>query len=319
MRGPADAAPRPGVVRYLVFPEHAGLRLDQGAAELTGLPRRRVRALADDGRVWLNGKAVRVVSRQLRMSDVVDVVAADEPLAGPRPLPRPLSIVHDDGWMVAVDKPAGVAAQPPRQRAPGELTAQELLALQIAARDGRRFEPLLIHRLDRITTGVLLFARQHDAARALSRAWAEGRAEKRYLAVVCGDPGDAPRSVDAPIGPDAVTPGRFRTGRGGRPARTEIRRVAAAGGYALVEVRPLTGRTHQVRVHLAHVGFPVAGDALYGGGGNAPRPFLHAHLLTVPHPRDRRRVRLEAAVPADMAAFLAAHGLSGVSKEEGRG
>ncbi len=301
--------PRPGVVRYLVLPEHAGLRLDQGAAELSGLARRRVRALADDGRLWLNGKAVRVLSRRLRTADVVDVVAGEEALADPRALPPPLAVVYEDGWVAAVDKPAGVASQPPRERAPGELTAQERLALQVAARDGRRFEPLLIHRLDRLTTGVLLFARQHEAARALARAWAEGRAEKRYLALVLGDPGEGPRTVDAPIGPDAAVPGRFRVGRGGRPARTEIRRLAASGGYALVEVRPLTGRTHQVRVHLAHAGFPVAGDALYGGGGGAPRPFLHAAALTVPHPRDRRRLHLRAPVPSDMAAFLAAHGL----------
>ncbi len=310
MSGPAGGEPQSGLVRYLVRPELAGLRLDQGAAELTGLARRRVRALADEGRLWLNGKAVRVVSRQLHTSDVVDVVAGDEALAPPRPLPDAIAVLYEDGWLVAVDKPAGVASQPPRRRAPGELTAQERLALQLAARDGRRSEPLLIHRLDRITTGVLLFARQHDAARALARAWGEGRAEKRYLALVSGDPGAGTRTVDAPIAPDHAVAGRFCVGRGGRPARTEVRRVAEADGYALVEVRPLTGRSHQVRVHLAHAGFPVAGDRLYGGSGAVPRPFLHAAVLTVPHPRGRRRVRVEAPIPPDMAAFLAAHGMN---------
>jgi 23S rRNA pseudouridine1911/1915/1917 synthase len=297
------------VVRYLVLPDHAGLRLDQGAAALTGLPRRRVRALAAEGRLWLNGKAVRVVSRQLQVADVVDIVHDDDALVDTQPLPQPLAIIHEDGWLVAVDKPVGVASQPPRKRAPGELTAQELLALQLAARDGRRFEPLLFHRLDRLTTGVLLFACQHDAARALTRTWAEGRADKRYLAVVRADPGEALRVVTGPIAPDTTAPGRFRVSRGGRPARTEVRRLAASGAFALVEVHPLTGRTHQVRVHLAHAGFPVVGDALYGGGSGAPRPFLHAWRLALPHPKDGTRLRLEAPVPPDMATFLAAHGL----------
>jgi len=305
----ADTEPRPGVVRYLVLPDHAGLRLDQGAAALTGLPRRRVRALAAEGRLWLNGKAVRVVSRQLQVADVVDIVHDDDALVDTQPLPQPLAIIHEDGWLVAVDKPVGVASQPPRKRAPGELTAQELLALQLAARDGRRFEPLLFHRLDRLTTGVLLFACQHDAARALTRTWAEGRADKRYLAVVRADPGEALRVVTGPIAPDTTAPGRFRVSRGGRPARTEVRRLAASGAFALVEVHPLTGRTHQVRVHLAHAGFPVVGDALYGGGSGAPRPFLHAWRLALPHPKDGTRLRLEAPVPPDMATFLAAHGL----------
>jgi 23S rRNA pseudouridine1911/1915/1917 synthase len=297
------------VVRYLVLPDHAGLRLDQGAAALTGLPRRRVRALAAEGRLWLNGKAVRVVSRQLQVADVVDIVHDDDALVDTQPLPQPLAIIHEDGWLVAVDKPVGVASQPPRKRAPGELTAQELLALQLAARDGRRFEPLLFHRLDRLTTGVLLFSCQHDAARALTRTWAEGRADKRYLAVVRADPGEALRVVTGPIAPDTTAPGRFRVSRGGRPARTEVRRLAASGAFALVEVHPLTGRTHQVRVHLAHAGFPVVGDALYGGGSGAPRPFLHAWRLALPHPKDGTRLRLEAPVPPDMATFLAAHGL----------
>jgi len=307
--GPADASPSPGVVRYLVYPDHAGMRLDQGAAALTALSRRRVRSLADAGRLWLNGKAIRVVSRELHTADVVDVLQGDETLAVPRPLPPRLAVLHEDGWLVAIDKPPGVTSQAPRQRAPGELTAQERVALQLAARDGRRAETMLVHRLDRITTGVLLFARQHEAARALSRTWAEGRAEKRYLAVVCGDPGAAVRDVDAPISPDRITPGRFCVTARGRPARTEIRRLAVSRGYALVEVRPLTGRTHQVRVHLAHAGFPVAGDSLYGGGGSVPRPFLHAAVLTIPHPRDRRRLRLEAPLPADMAGFLSDHAL----------
>ena len=296
------------MVRYVVPPRLAGERLDQGAAALSELPRRRVRALAAEGRLWLNGRAVRVLSRTLHLGDVVDILAAGEALLVP-PAPAGLTILHEDGWLVAIDKPAGAASQPPRRRTEGELTAQERLVLQLSLREGHRVEALLFHRLDRLTTGVLVFARQHAAARALARTWAEGRAVKRYLAVVRGDPGAEELDLAGPIATDPVLAGRFRVARGGRPARSRVRRLTAAGGLALVEVHPLTGRTHQVRVHLADAGCPVAGDALYGGGSGVPRPFLHAWRLTLPHPDGGAPLRLEAPLPDDMVAFLAAHGL----------
>ena len=105
-------------------------------------------------------------------------------------------------------------------------------------------------------------------------------------------------------------PGRYCVARNGKPATTEVRLIAAVAEFSLLEVRPLTGRTHQVRVHLAEVGFPVAGDALYGGAGGVPRPFLHAWRLTFPHPRTGRQLRLEAPIPPDMRGFLAGLGVA---------
>jgi len=306
----APTAPRPGVVRYVVHPEVAGQRLDQGLATLTGIARRRVRALVAEGRLWLNGKPSRVLSRQLHLADVLDVVPEDEVLAPPPVAPPALPILYEDGWLVAVDKPAGLTTQPPRKRAPGEMTAHERVLLQLAAREGKQVNVLLFHRLDRLTTGVLVFARQHDAARALAKIWASGIVEKRYLALVYGDPAEGPRKISGAIAHDPLVPGRFRVARGGKPASTEVRLLARLGELSLVEVRPLTGRTHQVRVHLAAAGFPVAGDALYGGGGGVPRPFLHAWRLTLSHPRTGKQLRLEAPLPADLQRFLAGLGVS---------
>ena len=303
-------APKPGVVRYVVRPELAGQRLDQGLAALAVIPRRRVRALVADGRLWLNGKATRVLSRRLHLADVLDVVPEDEALAPPPAAPPALPILHEDGWLVAVDKPAGLTTQPPRRRAPGELTAHERVLLQLAAREGKRAEVLLFHRLDRLTTGVLVFARQRDAARALARIWGSGAAHKQYLALLHGELGKKLRTISGAIAPDSLVPGRFRTARSGKPATTEVRLLARLAEFSLVEVRPLTGRTHQVRVHLAEAGFPVAGDALYGGAGGVPRPFLHAWRLTFPHPRTGRQLRLEAPVPPDMRGFLAGLGVA---------
>ncbi len=287
----------------------AGERLDRAVAGLAGVPRRRARVLVEAGRAWLNAVSVRVLSRAVVTGDVIDVIPEGETLAPPPELPPALEIIHEDGWLVAVNKPPGLASQAPRERRPGELTAPESLALQLAARDGKRSELLLFHRLDRITSGILVLARHHDSARALAAAWAAGKAEKTYLAVVRGDPGREPITVADRIGRDRLAPGRFRADRTGKPAKTLLRRLSAASGLALVEARPLTGRSHQVRVHLAETGTPVAGDRIYAGGSGTPRPFLHAWRLKLPHPRDGAPLRLEAPLPADMREFLAAHGL----------
>jgi len=305
----------PGVTRLIVTPDVAGLRLDQAIAGLCGLSRRQVRAVIAAGGVWLNARPSRVLSRPVVVADVIDVLGQNAPpTPAAAPLPR-LRILFDDGWLLAVDKPAGLACQPPRQRAPGEWTVHELAAARLAARDGRRGELLLIHRLDRVTTGVLIFARQHDAARALATAWGSGTVRKRYLAIVAGDPGEEPRVVAAPLGADRLVPGRQRVAKSGRDACSEIIPLARGGALGLVEIRPLTGRTHQVRVHLAHLGCPVAGDTLYGGGsppGKDPsvaRPFLHAWRIDLPHPRTGRTISIAAPLPPDMVVALATAGI----------
>lgn len=294
----------------MVWPAHGGDRLDVAFAALAGLPRRRARVAIAEGLVWVNGAPVRVLSRPLHTGDVVDAIGQGDSLAPPAPLPALLPLLHEDGWLIGIDKPAGLASQPRREPASGELSACELLALQLALRDGARQQIALFHRLDRITSGVMVFPRHHQASAALAATWRAGRVEKRYLAVVRGDPGGRPVVVERAVGRDPLSPGRARTDRRGNPATTRVARLALAGGFALVEARPLTGRMHQVRVHLAELGCPVAGDTLYGGGHGVPRPYLHAWRLALPHPRDGRRLELVAPVPADMAAFLAAHNLS---------
>lgn len=298
------------MARYLVFPELHGSRLDVGVAALSGLPRRRVRADAQAGEVWINGSPTRVLSHTLQTGDVVDVIAHGRTLREPAEPPVRLTLLHRDGFLVAVDKPAGLATQSPRRRRVGEFTVHELITLQLAFELGQRPDLTLVHRLDRITTGVLIFAAHRDASRALTTAWHGAAVDKRYLAVVSGSVRRAAFSVDAPIARDPLAPGRYRVDRRGRPARSEVTVVSQSHGVALVEVRPLSGRTHQVRVHLAEAGIPVAGDRLYGGSAGAPRPFLHAWRLSLPHPASHERLRLEAPLPDDMVAHLARMGLA---------
>lgn len=300
---------RAGVSRYLVGPAVARSRLDQGVAELTGLSRRRARALVAEGFIWVNGKACRVASKLLQLGDVVDVLPTPEGLLPPTPPPQPLPLLFEDGWVVAVDKPPGMLTQPAPERLPGELSAVEHVGLQLAFREGHRIELKVVHRLDRIASGVLVFAKHHDAAAVLSRAFAGRAVDKVYLAVVSGSP-PGETTISAPILADPLLPGRFRIGAGGKKAVTRIRLLAQAGGLSLVEVRPLTGRTHQLRVHLASVGCPIVGDTLYGSTVEAPRPLLHAARLRLPHPRDGKQLELSAPWPLDFVAFCRTHGLS---------
>jgi 23S rRNA-/tRNA-specific pseudouridylate synthase len=186
----------------VVWPAHGGERLDVAFAALAGLARRRARLLISEGRVWVNGAPVRVLSRPLHTGDILDVIERGEPLAAPAPLPARLPLLHEDTWLIAVDKPAGLASQRRREPAPGELAAIELLALQLALRDGARQQLALFHRLDRITTGVMVFPRHHQASAALAASWREGRVEKRYIAVIRGDPGGRPAVVERAIGRD---------------------------------------------------------------------------------------------------------------------
>jgi len=167
----------------------------------------------------------------------------------------------------------------------------------------------VVHRLDRVASGLLLFAKHHDAAAACSQAFASGEVEKVYLAVVAGNPNDQ-GTIAAPVAPDPLLPGRFLVAPGGKKAVTRFRVLARGERCCLLEVRPETGRSHQIRVHLASIGCPIVGDSLYGAHQPAPRPLLHAWRLALPHPKDRHRLLLEAPLPGDLLAFCRTHALA---------
>jgi 23S rRNA pseudouridine1911/1915/1917 synthase len=201
----------------------------------------------------------------------------------------PERLLHVDGDLVVVDKPAGVPAQP--TRATDRWT---LPALAEAATGG----PIrIVHRLDRETSGVTVLAASDRAAAALSAAFAGGAVEKTYLALCARAPDPPGGRVDEPIG--------------GQPAATRYRTLAVGAAAALVEAHPETGRTHQVRIHLAGAGAPLLGDRRYGGPARIGdveigRVMLHAVRLAVPHPATGAPVTFEAPVPADFAALAAA-------------
>ena len=317
------------MVRLVVRPEHASTRLDQFLAAATPLSRRRARLLIADGVVRRNGEVVRMQGKALAVGDVIELSAAE---LGDFTLwtPPPVDVLLDDGWIVAVNKSAGVLSQPAEERdarparrdavtqgnppasaelsrssvATRELAMDEWLLLRLAWQEGRPAILRLVHRIDRNTTGVLLFARRPEATAPLARAWRDGRVERGYLAIVEGEPAWESREVEAPIARVAGDAWRFEVSPRGERAATSVRVRSAADGIALVECLLRTGRTHQARVHLAHLGHPVMGDRLYGARRDASRPLLHAAWLALPHPRDGAMTRIEAPLPADFMSRL---------------
>jgi RluA family pseudouridine synthase len=255
---------------------------------------------------------VRDAAALLRGSETVDVYLRGGPSAGALEEER---VLLCDEHVLGIDKPAGVLAQEGKS---GGASLLELAAQMLRARH-ETATVLLVHRLDRGTTGATVLARTRSAQSALLAEFREGRVEKEYLALCAGEPRSDEGMIDLALGPDRSVPGKRRVDPGGEPAQTRYHVVERFRGGALVAAFPLTGRTHQVRVHLASLGLPLAGDARYGGprfltSANGERfelqrPLLHSSSLRVRHPVSGS-VSLVTRAPQDLsdaAQFLRIH------------
>jgi 23S rRNA pseudouridine1911/1915/1917 synthase len=285
----------------------AGERLDRVVAMLTGLPRAEVSGLVDAGRVRLSGQVVTTRSRKVRAGDVVEI---DVPVAeDARPGPDPgvdVPVVYEDADIVVVDKPAGLVVHPGAGHAAGTLVNGLLARYPDMAAAGDPARPGIVHRLDRGTSGLLVAARTPAAHGGLVEMMAGRRVERRYLALVGGEVASPAGVVDAPVGRSARHPTRMTVSVAGRPARTRYEvRERLPGPATLLECSLETGRTHQIRVHLAAIGHPVAGDPTYGGLPLSARPFLHAHALAFDHPVTGQRLSFASPLPDDLEQVLA--------------
>ena len=275
----------------------AGERLDRFVAARGGISRGLARRALDAGGVFLDGRRCKVAGRSLRAGQRV-VVNLEEggrvPTSGPA-LDRG-RLLHADADLAALDKPAGLPSQ-------ATLTGDRGTLPDLAARLlGGEVE--IVHRLDRETSGVVVLARTRKAAAALAEAFRRGTPEKTYLALCARSPEPPEGRIDAPIGKDPRRAGSRRVAPGGDAAATRYRTLASGPGAALVEARPETGRTHQIRVHLAHLGAPLLGDPRYGGprrvgGVEVHRVMLHAFRLEIAHPATGETMTFEAPVPED--------------------
>ncbi len=286
-----------------------GERLDLFIARrLSELTRSRVRKLIDEGAVSIDGETPRKAGVKLTAGQRVRVSPPPPKPSTLQPEPMSLSIIYEDGDLLVIDKPAGLAVHPSPGHSSHTLVNGILAHCPDLSGIGGEGRPGIVHRLDKDTSGLIIVAKNDAAHVSLSRQLKERKVEKTYLALVEGRIEPAEGIIDAPIGRDPRHRKRMAVVDRGRDARTRYRLLREVAGRSLVEVRPETGRTHQIRVHLASIGFPICGDALYGRGA-APaglaRQFLHAHRLVFRHPATGERLELEAPLAEDLAAALA--------------
>jgi 23S rRNA pseudouridine1911/1915/1917 synthase len=290
--------------RFSVAEADAGSRLDRALAGREEIASRSLaERLLREGAVRIDG-AVRPKSHKLELGSVVEVQ-----LPGPAPAlaPEPVSvaIVHEDEHLLVLDKPAGLVVHPGAGEKTGTLAGQ-LLTLGAAGGDDPE-RPGIVHRLDRDTSGLLVVARSQEAYAALQDAIRQRELERRYVALVRGRPRSLRGRIAAPIGRDRRDPTRRSLDTDEpRDAVTHFEVRETLAEHALLEVTLETGRTHQIRVHLAAIELPVAGDAQYGVRGDLglARQFLHAHRLRFRHPITGDEIDVTSPLPPDLAAAL---------------
>jgi 23S rRNA pseudouridine1911/1915/1917 synthase len=288
------------------------------ARRLPALSRARLQALIEAGHVLLDGARPRASAR-MRAGQVAVVHVPAPAAAEPQAERIPIEVVHEDPHLLVVNKPAGLVVHPGAGTARGTLVNALLGQVSDLSGVGGVLRPGIVHRLDKGTSGLLVVAKDDATHRALVRQFAGRTVEKEYVALVLGSPSRPEGKIDAPIGRDPVHRQKMsvRAPRG-REALTSWRVAERLDGAALLRVRIHTGRTHQIRVHLASIGHPVAGDAVYGGTRtpssrraasreallSLERPALHAARLEFTHPARGERLSFEAPLPADLVAVL---------------
>ncbi len=294
----------------------SGLRLDRAVAARLALPRNQIQEWIRAGHLTVDGVAQPKPGHLLRAGERLawNPPARAESRVVPEAGDLQLLFLDDD--LIALDKPAGLTVHPGAGQSVGTLVHRLLARFPEIAGVGGPGRPGIVHRLDKGTSGAMVVARTAEAYRALTADFAARRIEKRYLAIVHGTPKLSQGVIEAPIGRHAVERKRMTVRADGRPAITRYRTIAAAAGLSLLELEILTGRTHQIRVHLKYLRHPIVGDSTYGearhrelavGPGRIARSFarpaLHSWRLGLEHPRSRVPIRVEAPLAEDMRAL----------------
>lgn len=304
----------PDVRRIIVPIELHGSRLDTILAKLAPHhSRSRWQNIIREGLVNLNGRTVTKASQKLASCDSIEW---QEPIARPIelvPEPRPLRVLYEDSHILVLDKPAGIVIHP----APGHEAGTLVHALLHHCPDlrgvGGKTRPGIVHRLDRDTSGALVVAKHEEAHRQLAEQFKSRQVKKEYLALVHGQPEPPTSTIETLIGRNPSRRARMsaRVPRG-RFARTHYQTLASSSIGSLLLVRIETGRTHQIRVHMAHIGHPIVGDAMYSSRTvvnrnlGADRQMLHAWKLAFSHPATLEPLEFESPVPPDFKTVMRA-------------
>lgn len=289
----------------LLKADSAGVRLDLFIVQkLPELSRSFIQKLIESGHITLNGKPARA-SLKLKEGDEVSIVI-------PPPEPSellaeniPINILYEDDDLLVVDKPVGMTTHPAPGNPTHTLVNALLSHLPALPESDNPARPGIVHRLDKDTSGLILIAKTREALANLSAQFKSREVKKAYIALVKGRVTPKSGIIDAPIGRDRAHRQKMSVSDAGRPARTAFTVLRYLDRYTLVEARPETGRTHQIRVHFASVGHPIVGDATYGTKSElVGRQFLHAQRLSFKLPSTGKTVEFTSPLPPDLQSVL---------------
>lgn len=292
----------------VVGAEGEGLRIDRYLADLGDpfVSRSFVQGLIDAGRVQINGTPCRRAATRLAAGDQIEVDVPPPAPSRPEPQDLPLDIVYEDDAVIVINKERGRVVHPAPGNTEGTLVNALLAHCSLAA-VGDDERPGIVHRLDKGTSGLLVAAKENNAYANLVEQLRERTVRREYYAIVHGEVPDDRWSVEAPIGRDPYNRQRMAVRSDGKPALTHFECVERLRGFSCIRAQLVTGRTHQIRVHMAHIGHPLVGDTRYGAPAKPALDedgvALHAALLAFRHPTDGRLMEFEAPIPADLAAL----------------
>lgn len=287
--------------------EDDGVRLDQFLARRCELTRSRITQLIEAGCAAVDGKPASKAGVKLRPGQSICLDLPDIRPPQVKAQDIPVSILYEDEDIAVVDKPCGMVVHPAAGNEEGTLVNALLYRLDGLSGIGGEMRPGIVHRLDKDTSGLLVVAKNDRAHLSLSRQFKERSMEKHYLAVATGCFSQSQGLIDAPIGRHPVDRKRMAVVDGGRESQTAYRVLEALPGATYLDVHLLTGRTHQIRVHMQYIGHPLLGDALYGAKRlkiKADRLMLHAHTLRLAHPSSGKILDFCAPIPKDFADML---------------
>lgn len=290
--------------------EESPTRIDKYLADqIPHLSRSRIQQLIEGGHVILNGKSAPRVSEKVKSGDRIQITLPPPEPSGVQPEDIPLDILYQDSHLLVLNKPPGLCVHPTESMKTGTLVNALLHHVTDLSGIGGILRPGIVHRLDRVTSGVILIAKNDEAHRALSADFKQRRIRKIYWALAHGRPPQNEGEVNLPIGRHPTDRKRMAPRPDGRPSLTRYRILREGLGGTLVELYPVTGRTHQIRVHLRHLGCPVIRDSLYAlrkfqGKGALERLFegypgiaLHAKSIRFQHPLTGQEMHFEAPLP----------------------
>ena len=296
------------VFRFITTDKQAGQRLDLVLADhIEDLSRTKAKKVIDIGGVHINGRRIRSCSASLSIADLIEVYLDHQPLE-----PFRLSaehIVFQDKYLIVLNKPAQIDTQPTHARYKGTLYEAVRWHLQTPFNKHQKDDIGMVQRLDRGTTGLITFSLHPRAHKAMTQTFVQHSIDKKYLALVLGGPADDTGEIRSLLARSRHDNRVRSVAKGGKEAITHYKVLERLGGYSLIEVTILTGRSHQIRVHMSENGFPLVGDTFYGGPVSIPgmtfdRPLLHAFQLSFDHPVSKQKLSFEASVPIDLEQAL---------------